>query len=59
MEQEPDRNLLREVVDNLMHLVGQHPDVLSLLIKLEDPRADTLVFENPPNAAPKLGAYCG
>jgi hypothetical protein len=40
--------LLREVTENLQKLVGDHPDVLSLHLYLNDERAQQLSFPNPP-----------
>jgi hypothetical protein len=45
---EPDRALLRIVVDNLRYLVGDHPDVMSVALFLEDSDADGLSFPTPP-----------
>jgi hypothetical protein len=43
-----DIDLLREVVDNLFKLIGNHPDVTSLMIPLADPRAREIVYYEPP-----------
>jgi hypothetical protein len=45
---EPDRALLRIVVDNLRYLVGNHPDVMSIVLFLEDADAQDLSFPTPP-----------
>jgi hypothetical protein len=48
MQPNPDRALLREVYTNLSNLVGEHPDVEALLIALEDPKAYSLTYWEPP-----------
>jgi hypothetical protein len=48
MQPKPNLSLLREVVDNLTSLVGDHPDVTPLLLTLKDPRAEMLLYNEPP-----------
>jgi hypothetical protein len=48
MQKEPNLDLLREVVDNLIGMVGDHPDVTPLLITLKDKRAASLLYREPP-----------
>jgi hypothetical protein len=48
LQKKPDLDLLKQVVDNLSSLVGDHPDVTSLLIPLADPRAKDLSYAEPP-----------
>lgn len=48
MQNEPNALLLREVVDNLTSLVGDHPDVTPLLIPLKDKRAESIRYSAPP-----------
>jgi len=49
LQENPDMDLLREVVDNLLRLVGyDHPDVTSLLIYLRDPRSAGRYYREPP-----------
>lgn len=48
LQEKPQLDLLREVVDNLFRLIGNHPDVTSLMIPLADTRARDLVYSEPP-----------
>jgi hypothetical protein len=48
MQEKPDKDLLREIVDNVLKLVDNHPDVTSLMIPLADPRAREIVYNEPP-----------
>jgi hypothetical protein len=48
LKTDTDMTLLREVTENLQKLVGDHPDVLSLHLYLNDERAQQLSFPNPP-----------
>jgi hypothetical protein len=48
MQENPNLALLREVVDNLTSLLGDHPDVTALLIPLKDPRAGSVQYSEPP-----------
>jgi len=48
MQDPVNNDLLRRVVNRLTGLVGDHPDVTALLIPLKDPRAETLVYNEPP-----------
>jgi hypothetical protein len=52
MQDSPDnQDVLHEVVPNLQRLVGELPDVTSLLLHLGDPRASTLSYPIPPMLA--------
>jgi hypothetical protein len=48
LQSNPDRELLREVYDNLRSLIGDHPDVQALLIALDDPQTKSLNYPEPP-----------
>jgi len=48
MQDEPNQDLLREVVNNMIGVVGQHPDLTPLLITLKDSRAGKLLYKEPP-----------
>jgi hypothetical protein len=48
LQEQPDLTLLREVYENLSRLIGHHPDVTALLIRLSDPRAHDLLYPEPP-----------
>ncbi len=48
LKPKPNLDLLREVVGNLQKLVGEHPDVTSLLLYLKDERAAQLTYPQPP-----------
>jgi hypothetical protein len=48
MQKERDLDLLREVVNNLIALVGNHPDVTALMIPLKDERAFNFQYSEPP-----------
>jgi hypothetical protein len=48
MQESPDLGLLGEVYSNLHGLVGEHPDVEALLVAMKDPRAQSLVYQEPP-----------
>ena len=48
MQDKPNLVLLREVVDSLTGLVGNHPDVTPLLIPLNAARAGNILYSEPP-----------
>ena len=48
LQEKPNLELLRELYENLSRLIGQHPDVTALLISLGDPRAQDLLYPDPP-----------
>jgi len=48
LQEKPDLDLLKQVFDNLTSLIGDHPDVTSLLIPLVDPRVTDLGYREPP-----------
>lgn len=48
LQEKPNLDLLREVLDNLIGLIGNHPDVTSLMIPLADSRARDLMYREPP-----------
>ena len=48
LQEAPNLELLREVYENLLTLIGPHPDVSTLLIPLHDPRARDLQYPEPP-----------
>jgi hypothetical protein len=48
LNEKPDRALVGEVATNLRSLIGDHPDVMSLLLYLEDPSARSITFPQPP-----------
>jgi hypothetical protein len=48
LNEKPDLALVREVATNLRSLIGDHPDVMSLLLYLGDAIAQSTAFPQPP-----------